>query len=81
MISGDFNFLQEMLKRESGLVLTEEKSYLLESRLIPVARKLSLDGIEELVIRAKSGTSPEVRKAIVEAMTTNESFFLEKKKR
>jgi chemotaxis protein methyltransferase CheR len=75
MISGDFNFLQEMLKRESGLVLTEEKSYLLESRLIPVARKLSLDGIEELVIRAKSGTSPEVRKAIVEAMTTNESFF------
>jgi chemotaxis protein methyltransferase CheR len=77
MISGDFNFLQEMLKRESGLVLTEEKSYLLESRLIPVARKLSLDGIEELVIRAKSGTSPEVRKAIVEAMTTNESFFLE----
>lgn len=75
MAPGDFNFLQEMLKRESGLVLTEEKSYLLESRLIPVARKLSLDGIEGLVVRAKSGTSPEVSKAIVEAMTTNESFF------
>jgi chemotaxis protein methyltransferase CheR len=38
MAPGDFNYLQEMLKRESGLVLTEERSYLLESRLIPVAR-------------------------------------------
>jgi len=75
MSPDEFNFLQEMLKRETGLVLTEEKSYLLESRLIPVARKLSVDGIEELVVRAKSGTSPEVKKAIIEAMTTNESFF------
>ena len=75
MSPGDFKFLQEMLKRESGLVLTEEKTYLLESRLIPVARKLSLDGIEELVRRAQSGASPDVVKTIIEAMTTNESFF------
>ena len=75
MSPDDFKFLQEMLKREAGLVLTEEKSYLLESRLIPVARKLSLDGIEELVRRAQSGASPDVVKTIIEAMTTNESFF------
>ena len=40
-----------------------------------MARKLSLDGIEELVRRAQSGASPDVVKTIIEAMTTNESFF------
>ena len=57
MTPDDFNFLRELLKRESGLVVSEEKSYLLESRLIPVARKNSLDGLEELVRQARNGVN------------------------
>ncbi|MAF47703.1 MAG: chemotaxis protein CheR [Rhodospirillaceae bacterium] len=75
MTPDDFNFLRELLKRESGLVVSEEKSYLLESRLIPVARKNSLDGLEELVRQARNGVNQDLVKEITEAMTTNESFF------
>ena len=35
----DFEFLAAYLKDQSGLVLSEEKTYLVESRLVPVARK------------------------------------------
>jgi chemotaxis protein methyltransferase CheR len=75
MKSEDFKFLSTLVKRESGLILTEDKSYLLESRLMPLARKRELGGLEELVKVAKSGSDATLIKDITEAMTTNESFF------
>jgi chemotaxis protein methyltransferase CheR len=35
----DFDYLSKLLKERSGLALTKEKVYLLESRLTPLARK------------------------------------------
>ncbi|NQV56997.1 MAG: protein-glutamate O-methyltransferase CheR [Rhodospirillales bacterium] len=75
MTSDDFAFLRDLVKRESGLVLTEEKSYLLESRLTPVARKSGLDSLDDLVAKVRNGLDPTLVKLIVDAMTTNESFF------
>ena len=49
MNPGDFEFISSLLKSRSGLVLTIDKSYLLESRLMPVARKHGLKGLDELV--------------------------------
>ena len=49
MNTADFQFLSAILKQRSGLVLTEEKAYLLESRLMPVARKFGFAGLPELV--------------------------------
>lgn len=72
---GDFEFLSTLVKRESGLVLSEDKSYLLESRLMPIARKRKLEGLEELVRETKKGIDSSLVKDITEAMTTNESFF------
>ncbi len=72
---GDFEFLSTLVKRESGLVLSEDKSYLLESRLMPIARRRELGGLEELVAETKKGADPTLVKDITEAMTTNESFF------
>ncbi len=37
----DFEILTGLVKERSGIVLTKEKSYLLESRLLPLARKRS----------------------------------------
>lgn len=71
----DFVFLSTLVKRESGLILNEDKSYLLESRLMPLARQRNLAGLEELVQVAKRGTDATLVKDITEAMTTNESFF------
>jgi chemotaxis protein methyltransferase CheR len=70
----DFDYISKLLKERSGLVLTKDKAYLLESRLMPLARKRGLKGLEDLLdLLRKRDTVAE--KAVVEAMTTNESFF------
>lgn len=75
----DFEYLAKLLKENSGLVLTKDKAYLLESRLMPVARKRGLKGIEELVAKARAGDR-SVAEDITESMTTNESFFFRDQK-
>ncbi len=80
MISaGDYAFLQTMLKTRSGLVLAADKGYLIESRLMPIARQFGCASLSELVSRLRGpGAQAEVQ-AVVEAMTTNESFFFRDK--
>ena len=74
----DYDFLRKLLKERSGLDLSAEKQYLVESRLIPVARKVGVPGICELVAKVKAG-SEEITTLVVEAMTTNETFFFRDK--
>ena len=45
----DYEFLRKLLKERSGLDLSSDKQYLVESRLIPLARRAGLAGIAELV--------------------------------
>lgn len=71
----DFEFLSTMLKKRSGLVLTVDKAYLLESRLMPVARKFGLKDLDQLVQAVRTQAHQELIRAITEAMTTNESLF------
>ena len=47
MTPAEYDFLRKFLKERSGLVLSDEKQYLIESRLVPVARKHGLGGISE----------------------------------
>ena len=56
-------------------MLTRDKSYLLESRLLPVARKHNLKSLDDMVPIVRSRPTGDLMKEIVEAMTTNESFF------
>ena len=71
----EFDFLRSYLKTRSGLALTPEKRYLVESRLGPVCRKFNLAGLPQLVTALKGGRDLAMEKAVVEAMTTNETFF------
>jgi chemotaxis protein methyltransferase CheR len=71
----DFNLLAKLIKDKSGLTLTRDKAYLLESRLLPVARKWNLKNLDELVARLRSKQEQPLIRDAVEAMTTNESFF------
>ncbi len=49
----DYDFLRTCLKARSGLVLSADKQYLVESRLLPVARKAGLANLAELVTALK----------------------------
>jgi chemotaxis protein methyltransferase CheR len=74
----DYEYLRKVLKEHSGLDLSADKQYLIESRLLPLARKSGLSGIDELVQKMKGGLSSIVAQ-VVEAMTTNETFFFRDK--
>jgi chemotaxis protein methyltransferase CheR len=74
----DYEFLRKLLRERSGLDLSADKQYLVESRLIPLARKAGLPGITELVQKMKGGPDA-LTVEVVEAMTTNETFFFRDK--
>lgn len=71
----DFEFLRAYLKQRSGLALTAEKRYLVESRLAPVCRRFAFATLHDLIGSLKLPHSGDVERAVVEAMTTNETFF------
>jgi chemotaxis protein methyltransferase CheR len=76
----DYDYLRKLLRERSGLVLSADKQYLAESRLLPVARRAGLPGLAELVLELKkSGKAEPLTVDVVEAMTTNESFFFRDK--
>ncbi|HEV2631353.1 MAG TPA: protein-glutamate O-methyltransferase CheR [Pseudolabrys sp.] len=75
MTPDDFDYLRRLLKERSGLTLSAEKDYLLESRLTPVARRLGLAGLGEIVGQLRQPGSAALAIAVTEAMTTNETFF------
>ena len=74
----DYEYLRKLLKDHSGLDLSSDKQYLLESRLLPLARKSGLSSITDLVQKLKGG-STAITAQVVEAMTTNETFFFRDK--
>lgn len=71
----DFDFISGLIKAGSGLVLTMEKVYLLESRLLPVARKHGHDTLDGLINALRLTPKGPLLTEVIEAMTTNESFF------
>lgn len=72
---GNFELYRDLLRERSGLVLTQEKSYLLESRLRPVAKKWGFDSIDALTLELRGMADDRLIKDVVEAMTTNETLF------
>jgi chemotaxis protein methyltransferase CheR len=74
----EYDFLRKLLKERSGLDLSSDKQYLVESRLIPLARKAGLADIAELVQKIRTGAGA-LMSDVVEAMTTNETFFFRDK--
>ncbi len=79
MLATDYEFMGTLLKDRSGLVLAPGKEYLLESRLLPIAREKGLAGLEGLIAALRKPGSEELRVRVTEAMTTNESFFFRDK--
>ena len=78
MNAPEYEYLRKLLKERSGLDLSADKQYLIESRLLPLARKAGLSGIPELVQKLQGGSSALIA-SVVEAMTTNETFFFRDK--
>lgn len=71
----DFEWVAAFLYKESGIVLTPEKSYLITTRLTPLLRRFDLPSMGILLGRLRSRTDAELTEAVVDAFTTNETSF------
>ncbi len=79
MTPQEFDYIRDLLKERSGLVLGDEKRYLIESRLTPVAREEGMESLSDLVTGLKGAGSEALRTKVTQAMTINESFFFRDK--
>lgn len=73
--SENYRFLQEHVYSHSGIVLEDDKHYLFECRLAPIVRQLGLGSINDLCVLLKENRQVDVGLQVVEAMTTNETYF------
>jgi chemotaxis protein methyltransferase CheR len=75
----DYDYLRKLVKERSGLVLSADKQYLVESRLLPVAHRAGVDSLTALVVKLRCMKNESLVTEVAEAMTTNESFFFRDK--
>jgi len=75
----DYDFLRRLLKERSGLVLGEDKQYLVESRLLPVSRRAGVAGLKGLMEKIRLPVNEALIVEVIEAMATNESLFFRDK--
>jgi chemotaxis protein methyltransferase CheR len=71
----NYRFLQEHVYSEAGIVIEDDKHYLFECRLAPIVRQLGLDSINDLCELLMATREAGVARQVVEAMTTNETYF------
>lgn len=69
-----FAFVADLVRRRSAIQLAEGKEYLVESRLLPLAREASLD-VDAYVDGLRRRADPGEATRVVEAMTTNETSW------
>jgi chemotaxis protein methyltransferase CheR len=63
------------LEQQCGIVLGESKQYLVKSRLAPLMSKFDVHSLGELVTRTLSPVERQLRAAVIDAMTTNETLW------
>jgi len=71
----NYRFLQAHIYSQVGIVLENNKNYLFESRLAPIVKQFSLGSINDLCELILAKRNPEIGQQVVEAMTTNETYF------
>ncbi len=75
MTEDDFAYLRRFLRKRSGLALGADKRYLAESRLQPVWRGVGLESLAGLLRELRLRETGPLGRAVVDAMTTNETTF------
>jgi len=70
-----FTFVADLVHRCSGIQLTAGKEYLVEARLLPLARQAGLAGVDEYVYTLRGVPHGAEHDRVVEALTTNETSW------
>jgi chemotaxis protein methyltransferase CheR len=73
--AADFAFVSAMVRREAAIVLAPGKEYLVEARLIPVARQVGAASVAEFLANLQRRPNPADQRRIIDALTTNETSW------
>ncbi len=73
--TADFDFISTLVRERSAIVLEHGKEYLIEARLLPLARERGAETVGRLVDELRRSPNGPLRDLVVEAMTTNETSF------
>ena len=75
LIASDIDYLCSAIADRSGNVISASQSYLLESRLGPLAEDAGLKDVHGLVAELKKNPRNPLHQKVAEAMTINETSF------
>ncbi|MHB8346857.1 MAG: CheR family methyltransferase [Acidiferrobacterales bacterium] len=75
MTSEDYDGFRAFLEDACGIVLGDNKHYLVSSRLSPLLAESGLPSLRDLLLRLKIGTDSRLRDRVIDAMTTNETSW------
>ncbi|QTH64651.1 protein-glutamate O-methyltransferase CheR [Psychrosphaera ytuae] len=71
----EYRVFCEFLEQQCGIVLGDNKMYLVKSRLSPLMTRFGIESLGELVNKTLKPTERQLRSAVVDAMTTNETLW------
>lgn len=71
----DYNKFRDFLHKASGILLGDNKQYLVSSRLRKIMAESKIATLSELVERMQRNSQPGLREAVIDAMTTNETLW------
>ncbi|MBK8508444.1 MAG: protein-glutamate O-methyltransferase CheR [Candidatus Competibacteraceae bacterium] len=71
----DFNYIRDLVRRRSAIVLETDKRYLIETRLTPLAQQTGFTSLQELIASLRRDPGDNLQCQVVEAMTTHETSF------
>ena len=73
------DYLRDFVFKEASIVIDDTKDYLLESRLTPVANDAGVEGLDGLAAKLRISHDRTLKARVVEALTTNETYFFRDK--
>ena len=73
----ELSYLRGLVYQHSAIVIAPRQDYLLEARLLPVAKEAGLADVSALVgqLRGRPANANGLQTKVIEAMTTNETTF------
>lgn len=71
----DINYIRDLVRCHSAIVLEPDKAYLIETRLAPLAQQAGFASLQELIAALRSNPANGLLPKVVEAITTHETSF------
>ena len=73
--SVDFDYLRQLMRQQTSIVLDAGKEYIAESRLAQLVYKEGFSSVQDLVQQLRSNSFSTLHRRVVNAMMNNETWF------